>query len=163
MKYFLKIKNTNSGFMVVELLIAIFIIVTSILAFSNVAQKSINVSRQSLDTSIASFLLEEGAEVVRLYRDIDWDNISDMTPGTTYYIDFDSVNSAWYFTTTPNTIGKFTRSIVFESVNRDAVTGDISISGSSDAGTRLVTVNVSWTEGGVSITKDLSFYISDIF
>jgi len=163
MKNFLKTKNKNSGFMVVELLIAIFIIVTSILAFSNVAQKSINVSRQSLDTSQASFLLEEGAEVVRLYRDISWTNISNMKPGTSYYIDFDVARSTWYFTTTPNTIGKFTRSIVFTAVNRDAVTGDISQSGSDDVGTRLVTIYVSWTDGTVTLTKNLSFYISDIF
>jgi len=163
MKYFLNTKNKNSGFMVVELLIAIFIIVTSVLAFSNVAQKSINVSRQSLDTSIASFLLEEGVEVVRLYRDVNWDNVSNLTVDRDYYIEFDSVNSVWYFTTTPNTIDKFTRRIVFESVNRDAITGDISEVGSDDPGTRLVTVYVSWQDGSVNITKNLSFYISDIF
>lgn len=162
MKYFFKTKNTNSGFMVVELLIAIFIVVTSILAFSNVAQKSINVSRQSLDTSQASFLLEEGAEVVRLYRDIRWSNISGMTTGVDYYMDFDVARSTWYFTTTPNTVDKFTRRIVFESVNRDG-NGNIAVVGSVDSGTRLVTVYVSWTDGGVNITKDLSFYISDIF
>lgn len=163
MKYFLKSKNKESGFMIVELLIAIAIIGASILAFTNVAQKSINVSRQSLDTSQASFLLEEGAEVVRLYRDVDWSNISGMTVDTNYYIVFDTDHNAWYFTTTPTTIDKFTRVIVFESVARDAVSGDISVGGSNDPGTRLVTVTVFWNEGSVTLTKNLSFYISDIF
>jgi Tfp pilus assembly protein PilV len=164
MKYFFKLKNKNSGFMVVELLIAIFIIVTSILAFTNVAQKSINVSRQSLDTSNASFLLEEGAEVVRLYRDISWDNIVSMTPGTDYYIDFDIAHSAWYFTTTPNSIDKFTRKVVFQNVNRDNSTADIVTEGGTlDTGTKLVTITTSWVDGGVTLTKNLSFYISDIF
>jgi len=163
MKHFLKTKNKNSGFMIVELLVAISIVGISILAFTNVAQKSINVSRQSLDTTQSSFLLEEGAEVVRLYRDIDWDNIANMTLDTNYYIAFDTVNSTWYFTTTPNTLEKFTRRIVFKSVNRNALTGDIATTGNNDPGTRLVIVYVSWSEGGVLLTKNLSFYISDIF
>jgi Tfp pilus assembly protein PilV len=167
MKYFLKnqinIKNHKSGFMMVELIIAIAIIGISILAFSNVAQKSINISRQSLDTSMAAFLLEEGAEVVRLYRDINWSNITTMNVNTEYYINFDEVNSTWYFTTTPTNIDKFTRKVIFANVNRDAVSGDISLTGNNDPGTRLVTVYVSWQEGGAIVAKNLSFYISDIF
>lgn len=149
--------------MIIELLIAVAIIGISIVAFTNVAQKSINVSRQSLDTSQAAFLLEEGAEVVRLYRDVDWSNITSMTVNTNYYIGYDTDHNSWYFTTTPTTVDKFTRKIIFQNVNRDAVSGDIAVSGSNDIGTRLVIIEVSWTDGSVLITKDLSFYISDIF
>ena len=52
------------GFMMVEILIVISIIVVSVLAALAVAQKSIYLSRQSLHQSQAAFLLEEGAEAV---------------------------------------------------------------------------------------------------
>jgi hypothetical protein len=67
---------------------------------------------------------------------------------------------------TPNTVGIFTRTVSVASVSRDNITDDIAPSGggaTNDDGTRLVTVDVSWVEGGATRNKTLSFYISDIF
>jgi len=151
----------NQGFMMVEILIVASIISVSVLAFMAVAQKSIYLSRQSLHTAQAVFLLEEGAEAVRVLRDNNWDNITALSTNTTYYPTF--TGGTWTMSDTPSTVGIFTRTVDIDSVNRDNITDDIAVSGTADDGTRLVTVNVSWLEGGNTVTKTLSFYISNIF
>ncbi len=153
-------KKQNAGFLMVEVLVAASIITASVLAAMAVTQKSISVSRQSLHTSQAAFLLEEGAEAVRILRDNNWTNISGLTAGTTYYPLF--TGGTWTLSATANQVGIFTRTVVLSAVNRNATTGDVG-SGSNDAGTRLATVTVSWTEGGTAHSKTLSFYITDIF
>ncbi len=146
----------------VEVLVAVAIITVAILSATGVAQKSVAISRQSTHQLQAAILLEEAAEVVRIVRDNDWTNISNLTTGTTYYPTFSG--DTWNLSTTPNTIDIFTRTITFYSVNRDTTSGDIiSTGGSTDPGTRLVTATVTWNEGVNAQTKTLSFYITDLF
>jgi Tfp pilus assembly protein PilV len=155
------LKNKKGGFMVVEILVAVSIVAVSMLAAMAVSQKSVFVSRQSFHQTQASFLLEEGAEIVRIVRDNAWTNISSLTMGTNYYANF--AMGTWTLNQTPNQNGIFTRTISFSNVNRDNTTKDISVSGTNDPGTKLVTVTVSWVEGGTTVTKTLQFYIIDIF
>lgn len=130
--------------MMIEVLVAASIITASILAAMAVAQKSIHVSRQSFHATQAVFLLEEGAENTRIARDNAWSNVV-------------ALNSS-------ETVGIFTRTIVASNVNRDNSTKDIVASGgSADDRTKLITVTVSWSEGGSTIAKTLKFFISDIF
>src|SRR3989338_1786632 len=90
---FVKRVGKKRGFMVIEMLIAVSIMATSILAAMTISQRSINVSRQAFHATQAAFLLEEGAEVVRLLRDDDWNNISSLTAGLDYYPNFSA--GAW--------------------------------------------------------------------
>ena len=145
----------------VEIMVAISIITVSMLAMMIVAQKSIYVSSDALHSTQAGFLLEEGAEAVRILRDNAWSNISGLTAGTTYYPTFAS--NTWNLSTTPNTVGIFTRTVVLSNVDRDNTTQDISSVGTNDPGTKLVTVTLSWQESGGTITKTIQFYITDIF
>ncbi|MFA5932166.1 MAG: hypothetical protein WC793_02205 [Candidatus Paceibacterota bacterium] len=162
MKNFFKneIKLTT-GFMIVEILVAISIITVSLLAAMAVTQKSVSVSHQAFRSAQAAFLLEEGAEAVRTLRDNAWTNISSLTVNTNYYPIFSA--GTWTLSTTPNTIDVFTRTVSITSVNRDNTTKDIASVGTDDPGTKLITVTVSWVEGGVTVTKTLQFYIMDIF
>jgi len=156
-----KIDN-RGGFLLVEVLVVSSILVVSIIAVLAVAQKSITVSRQALATTSANFLLEEGAEAVRIYRDNGWSNITSLSAGAEYYPTFSG--GTWILSTTPNTVEAFTRKVVITNVNRDNSTSDIVTSlGTNDLGTKLVTVTVSWNNGGILISKTLSFYILDIF
>ena len=147
--------------MMVEMLVAISIIAVSILAATMVAQKSIYVSRQAFHATQAAFLLEEGAETVRILRDNAWTNISSLTPGANYYPIFSG--GTWVLSETANVVGIFTRQVSVMNVNRDNITKDISTIGTDDPGTKLVTVTVSWIEGGATVTKTLQFYIMNIF
>src|SRR3989339_1316452 len=96
----------NRGFMVIEVLVAVSIITVSILAAMAVSQKSIYVSRQALHATQAAFLLEEGAEAVRISRDSAWANISSLSAGTNYYPTFSA--GTWTLSETANTVGIFT-------------------------------------------------------
>ncbi len=145
----------------IEVMIAASIITAFVVTAVAVAQRSIYVSRQAFHTTQVGFLLEEGAEAVRIVRDNGWSNISLLTNGTTYYPTWNG--TTWTLSTISNTWGIFTRTVVVASVNRDNTTKDITPSGgTTDSGTRLITVTVSWQEGGTTITKTLPFYISDI-
>ena len=140
----MKEKLQQTGFMMIEVLVAASIITVSILAAMIVAQKAIYVSRQALHSTQAAFLLEEGAENTRIARDNAWSNVAPL-------------NSS-------EQVGIFTRTVVASNVNRDNTSKDIVTSGGTiDAGTKLITVTVSWPEGGVAVTKTLRFYISNIF
>jgi Tfp pilus assembly protein PilV len=152
---------TNKGFMIIEILIAISIITASILATMAVAQKSVYISRQSLHATQAAFLLEEGAEAMRLIRDDAWSNISSLSLATEYFLVFDG--STWSLSPTPASIGGFTRTVRLSGVERDDTTKNITGSGSNDPETKLVTVEVSWNEGGVAVEKNLQFYLMNIF
>ena len=147
--------------MMVEVILVVSIITISLLSIMAVAQKSVAVSRQALNTGQAAFLLEEGAEAVRINRDNVWSNVSLLTQGANYYPLFSG--GTWTLSATPNTVDIFTRTVTVANVLRDATTQDISASGSNDPGTKLVTVSVSWNEAGTVTTKTLQFYILDIF
>ena len=155
-----KIRN-NPGFMMVEILVAVSIITISILGAMAVCQKSVYVSREALHETQAAFLLEEGAEAVRIGRDNAWSNISGLTPGVNYYPTFSG--GTWTLSSTPNTIDIFTRTASIANVNRDNTSKDIASIGTNDPQTKLVTITVSWGEGGVALSKTVQFYIMDIF
>jgi len=139
----MKIFNNNKkGFMIVEVLVAASIITASVLAALAVAQKSIYVSRQAFHSSQAAFLLEEGAENARIARDNAWNNLSGL-------------NSS-------EQIGIFTRTVRAAVAYRDG-NGNLSETGTAEDRTKLINVTVSWQEGGQTIIKSLSFYLSDIF
>ncbi len=145
----------------VEVLVATSIIVVAVLAFLAIVQKASVVSRQALHITQAGFLLEEGAEAVRILRDNAWSNISALTLNANYYPTFSG--GTWILSATPNTVGIFTRTVTLSSVKRDATTRDISSTGVDEPLNKLVAVTVSWTEGGTTASKTLSFYITDIF
>lgn len=147
--------------MVIEVLIAISIITASILATMAVAQKSVYVSRQSLHATQAAFLLEEGAEAVRILRDNAWTNISVLAENTDYYPIF--TGGTWTLSSTPTTVGDFTRIVRIAGVERDSTTKDIAASGVDDPDSKMVTVEVSWMEGGTPVAKTLQFYLMNIF
>ncbi len=149
--------------MMVEILVAVSIMAVSILTAMEVTQKSLEVSRQASHRTQASFLLEEGAEAVRILRDNAWTNISSLTPNTNYYLKFSGGTWISSSTASDGVVGIFTRKISLASVNRDNTTKDISSVGTDDPGTKLITVTVSWVEGSTTITKTLQFYIIDIF
>lgn len=152
--------SLKRGSMMVEVVIVVFIITVSVLSALAVTQKAIYLSRYSVHQAQAAFLLEEGAEATRILRDGGWSNISGFTISTSYYPVF--AGGTWTLSTTLTQVGIFTRSVVFSTAYRDS-SQNLVPSGTSDSQTRLVTITVSWTEGGQSVSKTLQFYLTDIF
>ena len=113
----------------------------------------------------AVFLAEEGMEAVRFIRDGGWtSNINALTPGTTYYLEFDGL--IWKSTITPEVVdGVFSRSFVLDDAYRLTAGSDLvpSTSGSSkaiDPETIQVTVEVSWGENSVI---EMTTYLTNLF
>ena len=159
-------KSKSRGFSLIEVLIACAIISTSTFALMSAAAKGNQLSVKAVRQTQASFLLEEGAEAVKSIRDADWNTISGLTVGATYYLTFNTGTNLWSLGTTPvSTIDStFTRTVVLSAVNRDASDDIVTSGGTLDTRTKKVTVNVSWTtSGGETSSKDLIFYLSDIF
>lgn len=154
-----KYKHLSQGFGLIEMVVGVSVLAISLVGIGAVAQRSLALSRQSLQETQANFLLEEGSEVVRFFRDTSWVNISGLSTTTAYYL---SYSSRWATTTTASTIdGAFTRTVTLADVYRDG-SDDIASSGTYDAGAKKITVTLSWLNGFGTSTKAVQFYLTDI-
>lgn len=158
-------KNKNKftkGFSLIEVVIATSVLGVLAVILMSSTNKGIILSNQALDQVQSNFLLEEGAEAVKSLRDINWTNISGVTDNTNYYLSFNNGTNLWSISTTPSKIDNFTRVVVFYPVYRDA-NDDIAESGTLDSGIKKVTITNSWPSNGNTISKSISFYVSNIF
>jgi Tfp pilus assembly protein PilV len=163
---------TLHGFGLVEIIIATAIIGATFFALAGVSQIAFRVVRQSTENARANFLLEEGLEAIRILRDTSWSaNIaSSTTAGITYYPTYSTTTDMWALSTTnPGAIdGFFTRAVNFNDVYRRNTDDDIVTATSTDpktldAGTREVTITVSWKIAIATSSVKLTTYITDIF
>ena len=154
-------RKTQAGFTLVEIVVASAIISFSLVSMVAIASNSIAYSRRSLNTYGASAELEEGMEVTRMLQAQSWASIANLTPNTQYYFAFTTAPDTWAVSTTPKTDGIYTRTLTVTPVSR--ASGAIVPTGTDDPGTKLVTITVTWQESGVTVTKTLSGYISDIY
>lgn len=162
-----------SGFTLIEVLVACAIISISMFALMQTSQKGIQLSSFALKKSQASFLLEEGAEAVKSIRDNNWTTISNLSLSPTrYHLFFNNGLSAWVLdtsstslvgSTTVYPLNGFDRTVTISSVGRDSNDDILESGGTIDPRTKKVTIEVSWSSSGVANSKNLSFYITDIF
>ncbi len=158
-----KISNSTKGATLIEALIATSIIMAFFVALVSVHNTYLSSSFSDLFEVKATYLAEEGIEVVKGLRDASWTgNIASQTNDTPYYLDF--VNSAWALTTTLLLIdSKFSRTVTFSAVGRNSSSDIVASGGTSDPNTRKVTVVVSWPLGGITATRSIETYITNIF
>ena len=155
-------KSSGKGFGLIEIIVGSAILTVSLIAISTYFQKSLQLSQDSRKTVQASFLLEEGIEVVKFFRDTSWQNISGLTAGTAYYLQFGA--SKWATTSSNIFVDNiFERKIVIDNVSRDANDDIVSSGGTNDADTKKSTVSVSWLGRNGTTTKSISTYLTNIF
>jgi len=156
----MKNRSKESGVVLVEAIVvaSILLIVATGLIFANIAY--ITSASFTLSSTKATFLAQEGVEVVKYIRTSGWeDGIENLTDGTTYYLSFSP--TAWATTTTQEIVdGKFYRSFVVEEVLRD-VNDDIASSGTADSNTKKLTVDVSWLGKTGTTTRTIQTYITN--
>lgn len=154
----------SHGFGLVEVLVGVAIISMSLVALFSVYTSYLRVEFGNIRIVKASFLIDEGLEVVRLLRDTSWtSNVGNVTNGTTYYLNW--TGAAWQLTTTPSTIDTiYTRKVVFSPAYRDASSKLVS-SGTLDVNTKGYTVTVIWPKQNSTATtsKQVSSYITNMF
>lgn len=153
----------KKGFTLLEILVGASIIVASFLGVLTVFDRLTRASRQMMELTQTNFLLEEGLEVARLWRDAGWTNLGDWPTGAEYYPIWSG--DKWATSTTNVFLdGKFERKIRVANVNRDNTSQDIVLSGGTDdPNTKLVTMTVAWSISGATTTKTLSAYFTNLF
>jgi competence protein ComGC len=138
--------KTRRGVTAVEMLVGVSIAALILIAASTTISTFANTAHNIVTKTQALYLTEDGLELVRFVRDNDWADINSLTEGDTYYIDVDA--SSVEVGSTPETVGEFTRSVVFENVYRHSSTDDVVASTSpssvEDTNSKYVTVTVSW-------------------
>lgn len=159
-------KNLNGslskGFGLIEIIIGSAILTVSLVATSTYFQKTLQLNQDSGKTVQSSFLLEEGIEAVKFFRDTNWTNISGLAAGTSYFLQFDGTKWA---TTSSNIFvdSVFERKFILNNVSRNANDDIVSSGGTNDPDTKKVTVLVSWLGRNGTTTKTISTYITNIF
>ncbi len=161
-----KNKKEIVGFGMVEVIIAIAIIAIAFTALFDVYASYLRAQFANTRIVKASFLMDEGLEVVRLLRDTSWSShIGNTSLGVDYYLYW--TGSAWQTTTTPQTIDTlYTRKIVFFGASRDSSDRLVTSGGTLDTNTRGYTVTVTWptnTGSPASTSKQVSSYITNMF
>ena len=158
-----KNKKNITGFTLLEVVVATSIITVSLLSLVSVATVSFAVADEATKKIQASFLLEEGVEVMRVFRDSGWTaNIETLTDGVTYHYEFSAGD--WRATSTNEIIDDFfERSFMLEGVYRDS-NDDITTSGGTlDSYTKKITVSVSWPTRRGTTTERVSTYLTNMF
>lgn len=154
--------GASRGFGLVEMLIGTAVLSVVLFGVSNFFQTTMVASRSNQSAIQGDYLLEEGVEVVKLFRDISYTgNFNNMSTTTTYCFSWGGTSWA---TTTVNTLidGKFERKFTLSDVKRDA-NGDIASVGTYDPDAKLVTVSVSWLGSTGTTTRSIQAYVMNIF
>lgn len=153
----------KKGISIVEVVIASAIISVSMISITNVYGNFLTLSLANTEKVQAVFLLDEGVEAIKTMRNFAWSSVASSTPDTDYYLTWQ--NSRWQSTTTPVFVdNKFIRKFTVSDVYRDPATLNIVTSGGIlNNDSKIVNLDVSWGYKGATSTKQLSFYIFNLY
>jgi prepilin-type N-terminal cleavage/methylation domain-containing protein len=157
---FFKNKSTQSGFSLIEAVIAIAIITVILVSMVAVFQTMVIFEKKTLKTRQATLLADQAIEVTKSLRDDDWANIENLDIGEKYYLHFDDVD--WALNLTPSMVNGFTQTVTAQTAYRDG-SGKIAESGTADESTRLIVAEVSWPHVGETATVTSKTYLTDLF
>lgn len=154
----------NKGSVLIEVVIGAAIIASSFVAIVGVYTKLTRFSFQALPRIQAAMLAEEGIEAVRAMRDAGYAaNLGTLTSGTPYYLSWSTASSTFVATTSVVYVDNtFLRTMTLSAARRDG-SFNLATSGTVDANTKLVTIDVLWLENNATSTYTLSSYISNVF
>lgn len=157
-----KIKK-NEGFGLLEIAISVGVISLSLFSLASVSNLALNLAEESVRNTQAAFLMEEGAEAIKILRDSGWSaNISPLVSGADYYLDFSG--NSWRATSTNIYVdGIFERKFSLQNVSRDSGDRIVSSGGAPDPGTKKLAVYVAWRSRLATTTQTISAYITNLF
>lgn len=155
-----RITQTQAGVSIIEVVVAVAIIAIMVVTVGFSITSYVNARSQLLNNAKALYLAEEGYEMLRMVRDENWEDISDLTIGDTY--GFDVATTSIAIVGAPEVIdGDFTRSFVVGRLIRDTNDDIDLVTGSSiDADGRIVTVTVTGPNG---VSSSFEAVLTNIF
>jgi len=139
----------------VLIMVAIIAIVSS--SFLGTAVLSLKLSSLAKETIEANSLAEDIIEGARNFRDgTDWgsDGLGVLTTDPYHLEKSLSTPFQWLMVVGEETVGQFTRKIIFEDVSRDSLTGEIETvynSSNHDFDTKKAIATVSWDARSIEI------------
>lgn len=165
MSFFPKVKSyaRKGGMSLVEIIIGTALIVSALIGLFGAFSFYLRAGFRNTDALQAVFLAEEGVEAMTLLRDESWSNLSTLTTGTWYGLQWNGAK--WVATTTVLLIdGVFSRTFLLDGVYRRDFDKDIIASTSPGAKTldpniKRVTVRVS-RDG---LNQQLITYLANLF
>ena len=152
----------SGGIGLIEAVAGISIVSIFIFSLMLATQLSQKIVGESVRNIQASFLLEEGVDAVKIFRDTSWSSgIGNLIAGQNYFFSYNG--TTWVSTNNNVYIDEiFERKFVLNNVYRDA-NDDIAPSGMLDSGTKKATIGVSWLGRTGTTTKSAFFYLTDLF
>lgn len=162
----------SAGMSIVELLFVVFLvggIMSAVIGFSAFSIQTVSLLTQ---TAQANALAGEALEAARSFRDgIPWDQqdpgdeydgLGQVALGVPYHISMSGdAPPQWRLIAGSETLGIFTRTIVFESVQRDALDNIVESGGVMDIGTKKITAEISWQERQRPHAVEMSTYLAN--
>lgn len=164
----IQLKNKkNLGFLIIEALLAIMIIGFALGTLLEISALSVKISTSIRQSDQANFLLKETMESARNFRDgTTWsiNGLGSLNTGSSnpYYFSLDTTvtPNQWNINSGTQTLGMFTRNVVFDKVSRDPATGNIETTYNAshdDPNTKKVTLTVA----GPNKTLYLTTYVTN--
>jgi type II secretory pathway pseudopilin PulG len=151
-------RSAQSGVTLVEVVIGIGIISVSLVAIGLSINTYVAARSALLNNLKATYLAEEGYEIIRAVRDTNWNTIDALTTNGTYYLDVSGV--APVINTTPEIIDTdFRRSFVLRAVYRngsDDIVSSTTVGAVVDDGSRQFDIFVSGPNGTTTFQAILS-------
>ena len=162
------LSESSAGFIFLEVIIAVALVSIVFVTLLGIGFLSLNISALLQQESQADSLVKEELEAIRAFRDetVDsWDTtgLGSLDTGVAYHLAKSGDPLAWSVETGSETIGIFTRQVVFDSVLRDSNNNIVESGGTDDPDTKKVTVTVAWLAGAATTTTQMSTYITNLF
>lgn len=154
----------NKGFSIIDILVAITIFGIVFSTLLGVTYFSIVTSTLLKQTTQANNIVQETIEAVRNFRDgtvWDVDGLGKLATDTDYYPEATGSPLKWQLIQGRQTIGIFTRKVVFKDVFRDSNSNIVESGGTYDPNTKKLIATVSWQNKGRSYKVEVVTYLTN--
>lgn len=151
-----KFRYNQSGFSLVEVIIALGIFAILAAGIFNIATNSYRNFYGTGDKQMVTEYAQEGIEAVRSIRDNSWEALEDVTDGSSQGLAKNG-SGYWVFSGSEDTWGDLTRQVQIYSVQRNSSGNIVASGGTNDISTRKAVVTISGDDiGDYSLTTYLT-------
>jgi len=163
MFHFKQLKQHQSGFSIIEIIIILLILSIGFLTMLQFYRLAISQNTKQQNEDQAIYLASAGLEAVRQIRDRDWNILTGLANNTSYQLRQIRQTDApiiWQLVPGNETIGQFQRQITLGAVNRDSNANIITSGGTFDDETRQINTTIIWQEANQTRQINLSTYLT---
>ncbi len=157
-----------SGFVFLEILIAIALVSVVFITLLSIGLSSLNISASIQKTTRADFLIKEEFESLRNFRDgTTWatNGLGMVNTGSSYPYHLVNSSNNWTLVAGAGAVDSiFVRQIIFDKVSRNKITNDIESvynASNDDPDTRMITITVAWPEKTLKVVSYLTNWKND--